>query len=197
MNFLYSPQLKIQKNVIPLAEQIQQFSTVQSSLMATMGHAATEKFLSKSLVFISIGSNDIFGYYHSKSSLPKQDFMSALGLTYENHLKVTFLSLSHTHTPTHCNLVWYFTWIIFYRSWFQKNKVCTWTDIMLIWQGLLNLGARKFGIISVPPIGRCPSQRIYNATGGCLEELNDHARAFHAMLDSLLYKLSSAHTKWQ
>ena len=62
---------------------------------------------------------------------------------------------------------------------------------MLIWQGLLNLGARKFGIISVPPIGCCPSQRIYNATGGCLEELNDHARAFHAMLDSLLCKLSS------
>ncbi|KAK9987624.1 hypothetical protein SO802_027863 [Lithocarpus litseifolius] len=92
---------KYQNNVIPLAEQIQQFPTVQSSLMATMGHAATEKFLSKSLFFISIGSNDIFGYYHSKSSLSKQDFM------------------------------------------------------------------------------------------GCLEELNDHARAIHAMLDSLLCKLSS------
>ena len=68
--FLYSPQLtfmkfgkentsfyafsKYQKNVIPLAEQIQQFPTVRSSLMATMGHAATEKFLSKSLFFISI-----------------------------------------------------------------------------------------------------------------------------------------------
>ena len=82
---------KYQKNVIPLAEQIQQFPTVQSSLMATMGHAATEKFLSKSLFFISIGSNDIFGYYHSKSSLSKQDFMFTLGLTYENHLNVTSL----------------------------------------------------------------------------------------------------------
>ena len=58
-------------------------------------------------------------------------------------------------------------------------------------QALLNLGARKFGIISVAPVGCCPSQRISNATGGCLEDLNDHARAFHAVLASLLLKLSS------
>uniref|UniRef100_A0A7N2N118 Uncharacterized protein n=1 Tax=Quercus lobata TaxID=97700 RepID=A0A7N2N118_QUELO len=55
---------------------------------------------------------------------------------------------------------------------------------------LLNLGARKFGIISVPPIGCCPSHGIYNATGGCLEELNNQARAFHATVDSLLRNLS-------
>lgn len=59
------------------------------------------------------------------------------------------------------------------------------------WQTLYNLGARKFGIISIAPIGCCPSQRIFNATGGCLEELNDDAIAFHSRLDALLYKLSS------
>ena len=48
-----------------------------------------------------------------------------------------------------------------------------------------------FGIISVPPIGSFPYQRIYNATRECLEELNDDARAIHAMLDSLLCKFSS------
>ena len=107
---------------------------------------------------------------HSNSSLSKQDFMSNLVLTYENHLKVTFLSLPLT--PTRSNLVWYFSWV------------------MLIWQDLLDLGARKFGIISVRPIGCCPSHRIYNATGECLEELNDQARAFHATVDSLLRNLS-------
>ncbi|KAK9987628.1 hypothetical protein SO802_027867 [Lithocarpus litseifolius] len=134
---------KNQKNVISLAVQILQFATVQNDLMGTMGQAAMEKFLSKSLFFISIGSNDIFAYYHSNSSLSKQDFMFNVVLTYEKHLK-----------------------------------------------DLLNLGARKFGIISVPPIGCCPSHRIYNATGGCLEELNDQARAFHATVDSLLCNLS-------
>ncbi|KAK7858754.1 gdsl esterase/lipase 4 [Quercus suber] len=114
---------KNQKKVISLAVQILQFPRVQNDLMGTMGQAAMEKFLSKSLVFISIGSNDIFAYYHSNSSLSKQDFMSNLLLTYENHLK-----------------------------------------------DLLNLGARKFGIMSVPPTGCCPSHRIYNATGGAASE---------------------------
>ncbi|XP_076956417.1 GDSL esterase/lipase 6-like [Bidens hawaiensis] len=55
---------------------------------------------------------------------------------------------------------------------------------------LYNLGARKFGIISIPPIGCCPSQRINNGTGGCLEIENTFARAFHSSLDTLLKKLS-------
>lgn len=57
-------------------------------------------------------------------------------------------------------------------------------------KSLYNLGARKFGIISVPPIGCCPSQRIFNVTGGCFEIENTFARAFHSSLDALLKKLS-------
>lgn len=76
------------KNVIPLTEQIEQFSSVKNNLTALMGVVATEKFLSKSLIFISIGSNDLFGYYHSNSSIPKEEFLSSLELAYENHLKV-------------------------------------------------------------------------------------------------------------
>ncbi|GAY46086.1 hypothetical protein CUMW_094260 [Citrus unshiu] len=133
-------------NVIPLTEQRKQFKAVHGHLMAALGKSEAKKFLSKSLVFISTASNDIFEYYHSGSTMPKETFMSTLGLAYEKHLKA-----------------------------------------------LLNLGARKFGIISVPPIGCCPSQRIYNSTGGCLEILNEYARAFHASIESLLCKLSSEH----
>ncbi|XP_050365487.1 GDSL esterase/lipase At5g55050-like [Argentina anserina] len=135
---------RINKNCIPLAEQIQQFSLVRSNLSALMGPVATETYLSKSLFFISIGSNDMFEYYSSNSSIPKEQFLSSLVATYENHLKT-----------------------------------------------LLNLGARKLGIISVAPIGCCPSLRVLNATGGCIEELNDHAKAFHSKLAVLMNKLSS------
>ncbi|KAM1137093.1 hypothetical protein ACFX2B_034731 [Malus domestica] len=130
-----------QKNVVPLAEQIQQFSTVKSNLTAIKGG---RRVTERSLFFISIGSNDLFGYYHSNSSIPKEEFLTSLLLAYENHLK-----------------------------------------------GLIDLGARKFGIISVAPIGCCPSQRVYNASGGCLEDLNDLAVAFHSRLDALMSKLSS------
>ncbi|XP_048336970.2 GDSL esterase/lipase At4g16230 [Ziziphus jujuba] len=135
---------KSQKHVIPFGEQIQQFSTVREILVDAMGSKAAKKFLSKSLFFISTGSNDIFGYYYSKSSVSKEEFLGSLGATYENHLR-----------------------------------------------GLLNLGARKFGVIGIPPLGCCPSQRVFNITSGCLEELNDLARAFHPILDAILWKLSS------
>lgn len=76
------------KNVVPLSEQIKQFSIVYRNLVAAIGKPETEKFLSKSLFFISTGNNDIFGYYHSGSNIPKQVFISTLGLAYEKYLRV-------------------------------------------------------------------------------------------------------------
>jgi hypothetical protein len=110
-----------------------------------IGSAATKKFLSKCFFFISIGSNDILGYYNSnsRSFISKIEFLTSLGFAYETHLKT-----------------------------------------------LLNHGARKFGIISVPPIGCCPSQRVFNVSGGCLEDLNELARDFHPILASILWNLS-------
>jgi len=52
------------------------------------------------------------------------------------------------------------------------------------------LGARKFGIISVAPIGCCPA--ITSGNGGkCVKALNDFAVAFYSATQSLLQKLSS------
>ncbi|KAK3412784.1 hypothetical protein EUGRSUZ_I01477, partial [Eucalyptus grandis] len=132
------------RKVITLSEQIMQFSTVRDTLTAVMGATETEKFLVKSLLFISIGSNDILLYHHSNSTVPKQEFIATLGSAYESHLKT-----------------------------------------------LWGLGARKFGIISVPPIGCCPSQRVLSGTGECLEVLNELAIAFHSNLGDMLKKLSS------
>lgn len=165
-------------NVIPLTEQRKQFKAVHGHLMAALGKSEAKKFLSKSLVFISTASNDIFEYYHSGSTMPKETFISTLGLAYEKHLKVRFLLIIITLKSQNKKL--------YVRLYLELNLFC-------IIQALLNLGARKFGIISVPPIGCCPSQRIYNSTGGCLEILNEYARAFHASIESLLCKLSSEH----
>ncbi|BAT75333.1 GDSL esterase/lipase [Vigna angularis] len=55
---------------------------------------------------------------------------------------------------------------------------------------LYELGARKFGIISVAPIGCCPA--ITSGNGGkCVKALNDFAVAFHSATQVLLRKLSS------
>jgi phospholipase/lecithinase/hemolysin len=55
---------------------------------------------------------------------------------------------------------------------------------------LYNMGARKFGIISVLPMGCNPAQRVLNETGGCVDVMNELALNFYTALEDLLYKLS-------
>ncbi|CAI0407889.1 unnamed protein product [Linum tenue] len=132
------------KNGVSLSEQIHQLSYVYRKILAVRKQHGTRDLLSKSLFFISIGANDLFVHYHSKSKQPKEKFIASLVQAYEKHLR-----------------------------------------------NLLKLGARKFGIATVAPIGCCPSQRLFNQTLGCLEELNDLALAFHPRVAQLMYKLSS------
>ncbi|KAL8027902.1 hypothetical protein ABFS82_14G123800 [Erythranthe guttata] len=60
---------------------------------------------------------------------------------------------------------------------------------------LYRLGARKFGFISVPPVGCCPRQRlvqkVVNGKEGCFNPMNDFALAFHSALDTLLSQIDS------
>lgn len=62
-------------------------------------------------------------------------------------------------------------------------------------QKLYELGARKFGIVGIPPIGCCPAVRAknYERSGrkGCEKGHNDLARAFFSQTESLLIRLSS------
>ncbi|CAN6206639.1 unnamed protein product [Urochloa humidicola] len=51
---------------------------------------------------------------------------------------------------------------------------------------LYNLGARKFGIINVGPVGCVPRVRVLNATGGCADGINQLAAGFDVALQSLL-----------
>ncbi|KAL5557438.1 hypothetical protein UlMin_039674 [Ulmus minor] len=69
-------------------------------------------------------------------------------------------------------------------------------------KNLLNLGAKKFAIVGIPPIGCCPFQRAaLNQTAGggaaattasgCLDRMNVAAQMLNTELQSLLQKLSS------
>ncbi|KAM7516075.1 hypothetical protein LguiA_005658 [Lonicera macranthoides] len=57
-------------------------------------------------------------------------------------------------------------------------------------QNLYNLGARKFGIIGVPPIGCTPAARVYNGSN-CVQEANELAQAFYTTTFELLKNFSS------
>ncbi|XP_045787230.1 GDSL esterase/lipase At5g55050-like [Trifolium pratense] len=54
---------------------------------------------------------------------------------------------------------------------------------------LYELGARKFGILSIPPIGCYPAVTSTNE-GNCVKPLNDFSVAFYKAIQTLLEKLS-------
>lgn len=60
-----------------------------------------------------------------------------------------------------------------------------------MWQNLFELGARKFAILGVPPIGCCPFSRLSDDGDHCHKEMNEYARDFQTTLGVLLQKLSS------
>ncbi|KAG5108408.1 hypothetical protein AAZX31_16G108200 [Glycine max] len=56
-------------------------------------------------------------------------------------------------------------------------------------KNLHNLGARKFGILSVPPVGCVPI--VTNGTGHCVNDINTLAALFHIEIGDVLENLSS------
>nr|GMC88160.1 GDSL esterase/lipase At5g55050-like [Ipomoea batatas] len=56
---------------------------------------------------------------------------------------------------------------------------------------LYSLGARKFGIVGVSPVGCCPVKRLLNDTLGCFAPMNHLAKTFNSRALSLMLDLSS------
>ena len=52
------------------------------------------------------------------------------------------------------------------------------------------LGARKFAVIDVPPIGCCPYPRSLHPLGACIDVLNELARGFNKGVKAAMHGLS-------
>ncbi|KAF5960880.1 hypothetical protein HYC85_002089 [Camellia sinensis] len=158
---MYGCLLNKQRKVVPLGEQIQQFSTVRPNITIILGPDKADKLISNSLYLISVGGNDFFDYqrYNSTTMLP-ETFMTILLNAYATHLE----------------------------GWSTGQGLESEGD-------LYTLGARKFAIIGVPPIGCCPAERVVNlklnGSDGCFEQMNDLARSFYNATETLLNSFTS------
>jgi hypothetical protein len=59
-------------------------------------------------------------------------------------------------------------------------------------QALYVLGARKFAVIDVPPIGCCPYPRSLHPLGACIDVLNELARGFNKGVRDAMRGLGSS-----
>ena len=69
--------------------QLQYFARVVEHMYQSAGSRRTANFLSKSIFFISTGSNDMFEYSLSPSN--DRQFLLGLVASYKHHLKVTLI----------------------------------------------------------------------------------------------------------
>ncbi|KAI4981048.1 GDSL esterase/lipase At2g04570-like [Hordeum vulgare subsp. vulgare] len=132
--------------VIPMTQQVESFATVVKHMHQISGSKRTASLLSKSIFFISTGSNDMFEYSFSRSNDRK--FLLGLVAAYKHYLKA-----------------------------------------------LYHLGARKFSIVSIPPLGCTPSQRLRRltqmGTQGCFDPLNDLSLGSYPLLAAMLEELAN------
>ncbi|KAK9155679.1 hypothetical protein Sjap_003159 [Stephania japonica] len=82
---------KLFRQSLTFNKQIEYFTTVQGELVRQLGAQAVQDYLSKSLIVIVIGSNDILGYFSSGSSRPAksnpQQFVDSLTVSLKDQLK--------------------------------------------------------------------------------------------------------------
>lgn len=72
-----------------MSEQIKQFESVCSILTYLKGRDVAKNLLAKSMFAISIGSNDIFGYFENQSTIDPVVFINSLMTAYEYHINVS------------------------------------------------------------------------------------------------------------
>ncbi|CAM6103754.1 unnamed protein product [Calypogeia fissa] len=80
----------------------------------------------------------------------------------------------------------------------QKYTPSQYTDLLIGFlqnrlQDLYNLGARRFAVVSLPPIGCIPLETLlHNTNGKCADDLNNAAVTFNTALQSLLSSLQGS-----
>lgn len=136
-----------------------------------LGPAKAKCHIQNSLYIISVGSNDFFDLIQYGSNLSTPQYLANLQNTYATHLQVTFLFLSRLK---------FLLLLLFFSQ-----------EIIDL-QSLYARGARKFGVISVAPIG-CVPAILYKTGGICLPQLEDLAQAFYPLVQTLLQNFTSSH----
>ncbi|XP_072147241.1 GDSL esterase/lipase At2g04570-like [Setaria viridis] len=174
--------------VIPMSKQLEYFSGVVKHMTKLSGAKKTSSFLCRSIFLISAGSNDMFEYSASPGPSDDYKFLSGLVAAYKQSITVR----AARHALRLCSSA------LDLKKKSYRNRhagdVATRPLMMYAPQALYEMGARKFSVISVPPLGCLPSQRLRRlkqmGTQGCFDPLNDLSLRSYPMLAAMLQDLA-------
>lgn len=159
-----------------LSDQLEMFKEFTGKLRGMVGEERTNKILSKSLVLVVQGSNDIVSTYFNirKEKYDFPTYADFLVTRASSFFKVCS-SLSHS-----------------YHAILQIIIIII-LHVKQILKELYGLGARRIAVASAPPLGCLPSQ--ISLAGGkqrqCVKEYNEAAMLFNAKLSSELDSLNT------
>jgi hypothetical protein len=163
-------------SIVAMSKQVEQFDALRCNISARISKEGADNVLSRSLFLLSTGGNDIFAFFSANSTptpAQKQLFTANLVSQYINHVKV----------PESCHC---YVRVYIVQARYLTGRVC------IVWQALHDLGARKFAVIDVPPIGCCPYPRSLHPLGACIDVLNELTRGLNKGVKDAMCSLSAS-----
>ncbi|KAG0498233.1 hypothetical protein HPP92_002924 [Vanilla planifolia] len=160
---------------ISLTQQIQQVSDTFQHFSLILGEEAAADLISRSVFYLSIGSNDFIHYYLSNASgvqdlYKPSEFNRLLVGTVQQELKV-FLFSSHL--------------FFLLPSWLLVNSLDG-------WQNLYNGNVRKMVVMGLAPIGCTPHYlwQYGSDDGECVEFINNVVVDFNSAMKNVVNELN-------
>jgi hypothetical protein len=170
---------------------VQYFNATRSEMIAVVGSDEVDALLSRSVVLIGVGGNDLSSFANAPKRPPPEDvsafFDSRLMPSYSAAIKVYTAALLIAGLITETKQL--ITDRIIHAGRLQlmydryKNHI-------ILFQDLYTLGARKFAVINVGLDGCQPAARVLDAVGSCSDYRNYLANLFDGALQSLLTDLA-------
>lgn len=157
-----------------------------------MGESGVMKLLNGAIFSLTIGSNDFFDYLEPSIPLIGQ---SKLSHTMLQDAMVSNLTLQlKVRNPYWLNLKLQ-SHVSLTRILESLSKMSTWslwTHGCSCFKRLHNLGARKFVVVGVGPLGCIPFVRALNLlpSGRCSSDVNNLVQGYNKKLRKMLYQLN-------
>jgi phospholipase/lecithinase/hemolysin len=176
---------------IPLSQQVRLFESTKAEMEAKVGPRAVSELLRRSFFLVGAGSNDFFAFATAQAEHNKTATQSDVAAFYGSLLSKSLFLFGVGSND----------FFAFATELAKRNRSATQGDVAAFYGSLISnysaaitelykLGARKFGIINVGPVGCVPRVRVLNVTGACADGMNQLAAGFDAALKSLLAGLA-------